>query len=431
MPLGSFRRMVFLFVLIVCWLASQPIRCQPYKTSASSMSALVETERAVKPISFSRDGLLITNHDHSYELKVHGYLQGDGRLFVNNMQDQHHDELLFRRVRPLVEGTLANRVDFRFMPDFGEGNAVLEEAYLEWKSMPFARLRVGKFKTPIGLEVLRSDRDLTFAERSLASDLVPLRDLGAQVEGTLLQEAITYEVGYFSGTVDGTNANFEWRGTSEAVARVFFTPFESANDSALRQLGVGIAASAGRNSGLLPDFKTVGQQTFFNYSSSAMADGQHKHVSPQAYYFCGPAGFLAEHIISGATAQLGTEHRYLSNNGWEFAASIVMTGEKNSYAGIQPRHAFEPTRGFQHLGAWEIAFRQSRVDFDAHAFPKFANPTASAREAIESAVGLNWYLNGHTKLMTDYEYTEFHMNTKGILRLPPERVAMTRVQLAF
>ena len=75
------------------------------------------------------------------------------------------------------------------MPDFGQNNPQIQEAFLELKTVKFAKLRVGKFKEPIGLEVLRSDRELTFAERSLASDLVPLRYIGAQLSGSVLSNS--------------------------------------------------------------------------------------------------------------------------------------------------------------------------------------------------------------------------------------------------
>ena len=66
---------------------------------------------------------------------------------------------------------------------------------MEWKSLPFAKLRVGKFKEPIGLEILKSDRELNFAERSLASDLLPLRYMGAQLGASIFSNSITYAIG--------------------------------------------------------------------------------------------------------------------------------------------------------------------------------------------------------------------------------------------
>jgi phosphate-selective porin OprO/OprP len=89
------------------------------------------------------------------------------------------------------------------MPDFGQNNSQIQDAYIELNILRAAKPRVGKFKTPIGLEVLKSDRELVFAERSMASDLVPLRELGAQIAGSILSDTATYAVGYFNGALDG------------------------------------------------------------------------------------------------------------------------------------------------------------------------------------------------------------------------------------
>jgi phosphate-selective porin OprO/OprP len=94
------------------------------------------------------------------------------------------------------------------MPDFGQNNSQIQDAYIELNVLRAAKPRVGKFKTPIGLEVLTSDRELLFVERSMASDLVPLRELGAQIAGSILSDTVTYAVGYFNGTTDGSNGAF-------------------------------------------------------------------------------------------------------------------------------------------------------------------------------------------------------------------------------
>src|SRR5436190_16364653 len=210
------------------------------------------------PVSFRRDGLWFSNSDGSTHLQVHGYAQADNRLFWSNTRGQDLDTFLFRRIRPLFEGTLFNQVDFRFMPDFGQYNPQIQEAYLELKTLPYAKLRAGKFKEPIGLEVLRQDRDLSFTERSMASDLLPLRYLGAQISGSLLSKSINYEAGYFQGSSDGSNAVFtQWTHGNEGVGRVFFMPFAATSNNALKNLGFGAAGSAGHQHGSISGLKTM------------------------------------------------------------------------------------------------------------------------------------------------------------------------------
>ncbi len=419
-------------VLMLCGFVSRPMNCQRASEHVPVLATTASaTNKTLRPAFFSRAGFTISNKDQSSQVTVHGYMDADGRFFIADLKDRQKDVFLFRRVRPIAEGMLANHIGFRFMPDFGQGNAVIQEAYVAWRPAANFSFALGKFKTPLGLEVLRSDQDLTFAERSMVSDLLPVRDLGGQLDGSFFRNMIVYEAGFFSGAEDGANANFEWRGTSEAVGRIFLLPFVATEHVPLQRLGLGVAVSAGHSHNAPPTFLTVGQETFFKYSSGVTAFGSHKRLTPQADYFHGPFGLLAEYAVSGQTLRTRSQHRYLSNRGWQLSGSIILTGEKNSYDGIQPAHPFQPTHGFHHWGAWEIAFRHSSLAFDASAFPQYASPAASAKAAGESAAGVNWYVNRYVKFVADYEYTSFQMASDTVFGLTTERLFLTRVQLAF
>jgi phosphate-selective porin OprO and OprP len=384
------------------------------------------------PISFHRDGLWFSAQDGQTHLQVHGYAQADDRMFSADTHGEPVDTFLFRRIRPLFEGTLFNNVDFRFMPDFGQDNPQIQEAFLELKTLPFAKLRVGKFKEPIGLEVLRQDRDLTFVERSLASDLVPLRYIGAQLSGSVLSNVITYAGGYFDGSVDGSNGVFtQWAKGNEAVARGFLHPFAKSHVNAIRQFGVGVGGSEGHQSGSIAGLKTVGQTTFFKYSSTAVADGQHNRLAPQAYYYAGPFGLMGEYVISSQEVLNKGISGRVRNEAWEATGSVLLTGEKNGYSGVRTRNAFEPGRGFDHFGALELALRYSQLRIDGDAFPHFANPATAPQFAEEEGIGFNWYLTRYVKMQTDYEHTGFRMAVPGVIPLHSENVLMNQIQLSF
>ncbi len=402
------------------------------ESSAAAVEPAATVTKSKPAVSFRRDGLWFSTPDGATQLHVHGYVQADDRMFLDNTHGEALDTFLFRRIRPLFEGTLFNAVDFRFMPDFGQTNPQIQEAFLELKTVKYAKLRVGKFKEPIGLEVLRSDRDLTFAERSLASDLVPLRYIGAQLSGSVLSNSISYSGGYFNGSSDGSNGTFtQWSHGTEAAARVFFLPFATTGVTALQQFGVGVGGSAGHQSGTIAGLKTVGQTTFFKYSSSATANGQHNRLAPQAYYYAGPFGAMAEYTISSQDVLNKSLTRRMRNEAWQVAGSVVLTGEKNTYAGVRPRNASEHAVGFRRFGALELALRYSQLRIDGDAFPLFANPKTAAQGANERAIGINWYLNRYVKLGMDYEHTAFRMASSTITPLHSENVLMNRIQLAF
>src|SRR5262245_24750276 len=136
-----------------------------------------EETAASKPpmplVGAGADGFYLRSPDRAYELKLRGYTQFDGRFFEAQQGNSSIDTWLFRRVRPILEGTLGGVVDFRIMPDFANSQLVLQDAYANLKYWKLANLQAGKFKAPFGLERLQSATALTFAERALPTNLVP------------------------------------------------------------------------------------------------------------------------------------------------------------------------------------------------------------------------------------------------------------------
>jgi phosphate-selective porin OprO and OprP len=425
--LRTYCRLAAILIFAASLTAAQSIS----DSAPAEMVAASTDAQSSRPVSFGSNGLLFSTQDKAFQLRVHGYIQADDRYFTSNVHGEELDTFFFRKIRPLFEGTLFNAVDFRFMPDFGQNNPQIQEAFLELKTIPFAKLRVGKFKEPVGLEVLRSDRELTFVERSLVSDLVPLRYIGAQVGGSILSKTITYSVGYFNGSNDGSNGNFQWLQSNELAARVFVQPFATAGMTPLQNFGVGVGSSEGDQHGSIAGLKSTGLSTFFKYSSSARANGQHNRISPQAYYYWGPVGLLSEYALSSQDVLNKSVTRRLKNEAWQVAGSVVLTGERNTYDGIRPRHAFEPYKHLSHLGALELSARYSHLQLDRDAFPLFANPKTAAQQAGERVIGLTWYLDRYAKLLLDYEHTRFGMAASNLTPLHSENVLMSRIQLAF
>ncbi len=101
------------------------------------------------------------------------------------------------RARPIIEGTLANFVDFRFTPDFGQGRTVIQDAFITARLTPEFRITVGKFKSPFGLERLQSANDIRFVARAFPTSLVPNRDIGLAFEGDVFGGRFSYARGIF------------------------------------------------------------------------------------------------------------------------------------------------------------------------------------------------------------------------------------------
>jgi phosphate-selective porin OprO/OprP len=422
----------------------QKIRVLQRQQELDKEAAAEKTKQSAS-VTAGPDGFGIRSADDAFVLKLHGDLQVDSRSYQGTRLSsppgtQTPDSLLLRRARPIVEATLYDKYDFRLMPDFGGGQTVLFDAYGQARFTPEFQLRVGKFKPPVGLEQLQVDDNLFFAERSLATALVPTRDIGAQLQGDLLGGTLNYAVGVFNGVVDGGNngsGDVDSNSGKDAEARLFARPFKNGFEP-LRRLGFGVAFTEGRQTGTstianLPTYKTVGQQTFFAYNSGAFANGTRQRLSPQLFYYWGPFGLLTEYVRSSQEVTRAGAARDVKNTAWNATVGWVLTGDDSTFEGVTPSRPFVPGTG--EWGAFQVVARASRLTVDDDAFNgpasnRVADPTASAREATDTGFGLNWYVSRLIRVYVDYDRTRFKGGAAGGDR-PDEKVMISRFQFAF
>lgn len=373
------------------------------------------------------------------ELKVRGLVQADARFFIGDESTAQNDTFLFRRIRPTLEGTWGPLIGFRLTPEFAGDSATIVDAYVDLKFDPRATVRIGKVKGPVGLERLQSGGAIALVERGFPTELAPNRDLGIQLQGELSDSRISYVIGAYNGAPDGrdavtTNPDNEF----EYAGRLFWEPFKNAANG-WSGLGIGIAASVGDTFGtgnnFLPRYRTPGQAQFFAYNTNVSADGLHRRLSPQGYFYRGPIGFLAEHIASGQEVRVTSganagRRKHLVHDAYQLTASVVLTGEDAGYRGVaKPNQPF--TLDGAGWGAFELVGRYGALDVDDETFPLFGNPAVSASAANAWTVGLNWYLNSNLKLVTNYTQTRFEGGAPAGADREDEKSLFTRAQFSF
>ena len=86
-------------------------------------------------VRVGESGYRLQSADGKNQLRVRGTLHFDGRAMVSDEQDLP-DTWQLTRVRPTFEGTLGGIYDWRFMPDFGQGRTVIEDAYVTARPKP-------------------------------------------------------------------------------------------------------------------------------------------------------------------------------------------------------------------------------------------------------------------------------------------------------
>ena len=401
-------------------------------------------------LSLGSTGLMARSADSNFVFSLKGLLQVDSRTFFNGNESRGSDGFLLRRARPIFQGTLYRDFNFVFAPEFGGSSVQILDAYANYRYAPWAQLRAGKFKTPVGLEYLQSALNNAFNERSLATDLMPLRDVGLQFWGDIDGGVLSYAAGVFNGVGDYRNSsNTNNDNAGEFAGRLFSRPFKNSDVAALQFLGVGVAGSSGHVSstanglpsttgGSLPGYTTDGQQQWFAYnpaSGGVVADGLHWRLSPQGYYYYGPLSLLGEYALSDQRVRNGSAEADLRHSAWEITGGWVLTGESAAFNGITPQHPFDPRMG--QWGSWQMVVRYAELDIDHRAFPVFADPDTSASRAQAWSGGLNWYLNNNIRVNASYSHTVFTGGGGAGTSAPasttrqPENVFFTRLQLAF
>lgn len=426
------------------WLEQRINAAEAHRPTAAPPRGVVPPppppDDSIPRFHFGHGGFVLGSADGRNEIRFRLVLHVDGRAYFGGTQPIA-DTLLIRRARPFIEGTLWGVIGFRLMPDFAQGQAVLQDGYIDLRPWSFLRLRVGKFMVPIGLEWLQSDSSIPMVERSLATDLVPYRDLGVMLMGELGGGTFCFQLAIVNGAVDGGNGpDFALHSDKDYVGRIFLRPLRRTRLAPLSDLGFGLAGSYGTARGTaassnLPSYRSPGQQTIFTYvnnptvpDAAVAAAGERWRVTPQLYWFIGPVGLLAEYVVSSQKVERLGMSSALQHWAWNLTASFVLTMEHAAYDGVVPRHPVD----FRHraVGAFELTLRYSELRLDPGAFPLFADPATSVQSARELAAGLNWYLTDFLRLMLSFSHTDFSAGAATGSR-EPENALLGRLQIAL
>lgn len=178
--------------------------------------AMTRAERGPAPVTTARTGLSLTGFLHA----DYGVRQSSQDQLNTANSPLNEDRFNIRRARlraVLEREYVTGAVEFDGNTTRGATARILgAEASLRWPvpkghEPPLLMLTVGAFKIPFGFEVLQSDRDRLFLERSTAERaLFPGEyDLGARLQGGW--RVIRYAVAVMNGEPAGESSGFPGR----------------------------------------------------------------------------------------------------------------------------------------------------------------------------------------------------------------------------
>lgn len=416
------------------------------------------------------NGFRITSSDKKHQVRIRGAAQIDGRFFSEDGAHKSTDRFEAKQARIWLEGYVFKNIFYKIMPDFAASGNILPDAYIDYAYDPAVSLLVGKFKPALSLERLQGDSDGTFLERAFPTYLASNRDVGIQLHGAFAKpgytaetvpgpidarNSITYQFEVDNGSGDDGSPNYDSKDTDddkEFVGRLFAHPFQHTGYSWLEGLGLGIAGTVGdpNKQALKAQATPIGRTTYLDYANTytravsgvqtaftaPTADGDRHRIYPQAYWYAGPFGAMAEYVVStqqlSGTTQAGRNVNVKQDNkAWQVFASYVLTGEDNTFGAIKPIQNFDPLKG--KWGALQLAARWSELDIDNSTFTVI-DPSKSATKARAWTIGANWYLNAYALVRADYEQVSFDGGAGTLANVtdrPTEQVFATRFQLSF
>jgi len=220
-------------------------------TPPPTPSAALESKQEVKPAG------------KESKLLVGGFVQAQAESGdrVDSRYGDDNDRVFLRRARVNVQGSFAEKFDFKAELDLAGGlgsasgiRAQGTDLYAQWSRHPFAQIRAGQFKTPFGHEQLFSDTKVLTVERTLGTDRIALsRQIGVQLFGDAGR--VSYAVGAFNG--NGANVTFNDDEGFLTAGRLSATLW-SAGENARWTAGVNGYASDDRAAPVAPELGFTG-----------------------------------------------------------------------------------------------------------------------------------------------------------------------------
>jgi len=200
-------------------------------------------------------------NDEGHWIKVGGRMQLQYHA-VDPKEGETTDELLFRRFRPYIAGSIHEDWEGKFQWDFGKSEVGLKDAYWSYIGMDDVTISFGNVCFPFSREFLTSSKKSQTVERTFVGDHnygTPDRQAGIHAVGKHLDKTITWGASFVGGAIDTDNKKLDfdssfslqkdddWNEGPMVGGRVDYHPFgyqkfEQGDFKGDRKLTVGTAA---------------------------------------------------------------------------------------------------------------------------------------------------------------------------------------------
>lgn len=262
-----------------------------------------------------------------------------------------------------------------------------------WEKASFS---IGKQKEPVSMERIMSMVHLPQQERAAVSDtLLPSRNVGVVMAGSLLGDRMTLAGGVFNDWLDKDQPSSISDNGTQFVGRATWVPFVSGNESTLLHLGMGLRHSNAKEGGVGKTEPEFNQSPLFIETPFLELDN-FDTAQAEVSLRSGPFWLHSEYLSNQSD---GTQYGDLSFDGYHVTASWILTGEVRPYnyrVGIFSGVPISRNVNQNGWGAWEVSSRFSHVDMNDGA--------VNGGEMDIWSAGLNWWLTPTFNVNLNYRY---------------------------
>lgn len=385
----------------------------------------VETQEL---ISEAQDGILVhRSKDNKFKLWFDMRAQADGAVFFGapDYADKIGNGVSIRRARFAVKSQITPSWYGEVDMDMANGVFELKDAIIRYTGVKGLELQAGNFKEYFSVQRNNSSRYLQFMERPMITQaLAPSRHLGVNAKYT--KDWFWGSTGVFFQTINNLetrtlveDANKDYgvdEGISSTTKFVFMPGYDKpdwglhiagafsyrqpkTDDEYVSAKGVPAVRFSTRNSNSINRKKYIDTDEILNVKHNLLYTGE----------------------FAGYWKGLRWEGAYMANDvqridapnmhlwGWYAQAGWLLCGGRQRYDNNGAKFT-RPSRG-QKWGDLELCARYEYIDFNN----KFASTDLIFGASQAFAVGLNYYVNDHFKVMINYQFNDNdrYANGKG------------------
>ena len=352
-------------------------------------------------------------HDFLGEHKLFGRLQFDKTFVTNNNNLTLLDNSKLRRGRIGMKGKFDQNWSYKYEVDFAGNSTKFTDAYLKKSLGNKSSLKIGQYKEPFSLEELTSSRFITFLERAYINGFAPGRKIGIGYNKSF--KNFNFYSGVFGDSI-GTNSTTDDETVSGTARLAYYTQYKNKN---VIHLGLALRASEPTNDQTSYKFKP---EASIETSSSAISTSTISNANKvnqlglELATVSGPFSIQSEYIKTDIDRDSGNIDYALE--GYYVQASMFLTNDKRNYN--TKSSSFGRVKPSNKKGAWEIAYRFSKVDSNYESLTK--------GNMENNSYGLNYYATNNVRLMANY--IDVNVDQNSVYQDDTEIVAF-RAQIDF